>query len=69
MGSQNTILSREHGFRGVGFACDAWIVFVLGGSVGAAVVLRFGDARILGATLLLLAVIFGDSIVEWPSRY
>jgi uncharacterized membrane protein YoaK (UPF0700 family) len=41
-----------------------WIAFVLGGSAGAFVVLHFGAAGILGAALLLLAVIFGNSIAD-----
>lgn len=42
--------------------CGVWIAFVLGGCAGAIMILRFGKAGILGAALLLLAVIFGDSI-------
>jgi len=42
--------------------CGVWIAFVLGGIAGAAMVLRFGEAGILGAALLLLAVISGNSI-------
>jgi uncharacterized membrane protein YoaK (UPF0700 family) len=44
-----------------------WIAFVLGGTAGAAMVLRFGEVGILGAALLLLTVIFGNSIAEWKS--
>lgn len=45
--------------------CGIWIAFVLGGGAGAATVFRFGDVGILGAALLLFAVIFGYSIAAW----
>ena len=41
-----------------------WIAFVIGSGAGAAMVLRFGEVGILGAALLLLAVMFGNSIVS-----
>jgi len=44
--------------------CGVWIAFVLGGIAGAFMVLRFGEAGILGAALLLLAIIFGNSIFD-----
>ncbi len=44
--------------------CGVWIAFVLGGSAGAFMVLRFGEAGILGAALLLLAIIFANSIFD-----
>jgi len=44
--------------------CGVWIAFVLGGSAGAVMVLRFGEVGVLGAALLLLAVIFGNSIAD-----
>lgn len=44
--------------------CGVWIAFVLGGSAGAIMVLRLGEAGILGAALLLLTVIFGNSIAN-----
>jgi uncharacterized membrane protein YoaK (UPF0700 family) len=44
--------------------CGVWIAFVLGGSAGAAMVLRFGEIGILGAALLLLAIIVGNSIAD-----
>jgi uncharacterized membrane protein YoaK (UPF0700 family) len=43
---------------------EVWIAFVLGGSAGAVMVLRFGEIGILGAALLLLAVIVGNSIAD-----
>jgi len=42
--------------------CGIWIAFVLGSGAGAAMVLHFGGAGILGAALLLLVVIFGNSL-------
>jgi uncharacterized membrane protein YoaK (UPF0700 family) len=42
--------------------CGIWIAFVLGSGAGAAMVLHFGGAGILGAALLLLAVISGNSL-------
>jgi uncharacterized membrane protein YoaK (UPF0700 family) len=45
--------------------CRVWVAFVLGGSAGALMVLRFGKAGILGAALPLLAVIAGNSIADW----
>jgi uncharacterized membrane protein YoaK (UPF0700 family) len=44
--------------------CRVWIAFVLGGSAGAVMVLRFGAAGILGAALVLLMVLFGNSIAD-----
>ena len=44
--------------------CGVWIAFVLGGSAGAVMVLRLGGVGILGAALLLLAVLFGNSIAH-----
>jgi uncharacterized membrane protein YoaK (UPF0700 family) len=44
--------------------CGVWIAFVLGGSAGAVMVLRFGAVGILGAALLLLAVLSGNSIAD-----
>ena len=43
--------------------CGIWIAFVLGSGAGAAMVLHFGGAGILGAALLLLVVIFGNSLM------
>ena len=48
----------------VGVFCGEWIAFVLGGSAGVVMVLRFGAVGILGAALLLLTVLFGNSIAE-----
>ena len=44
--------------------CGVWIAFVLGGSAGAVMVLRFGEVGVLGAVLLLLTVMFGNSIAD-----
>jgi uncharacterized membrane protein YoaK (UPF0700 family) len=41
-----------------------WIAFVVGSGAGAAMALRFGEAGILGAALILLAVIFGGPLAE-----
>jgi uncharacterized membrane protein YoaK (UPF0700 family) len=46
----------------VGVFCGVWIAFVLGGSTGAVMVLRFGEIGIIGAALLLLMVIVGNLI-------
>jgi uncharacterized membrane protein YoaK (UPF0700 family) len=42
--------------------CGIWIAFVLGGGAGAASVFHFGEVGIIGAALILLAVIVGNSI-------
>lgn len=44
--------------------CGVWIAFVLGGSAGAVMVLRFGAVGILGAALVLLTVLFANSIAD-----
>jgi uncharacterized membrane protein YoaK (UPF0700 family) len=44
--------------------CRVWIAFVLGAIAGAVMVLRLGEAGILGAALLLLTVILGDLIAD-----
>jgi uncharacterized membrane protein YoaK (UPF0700 family) len=44
--------------------CGIWFAFVVGSGIGAAMVLRFGKVGILGAALLLLAVMLGNSIVS-----
>jgi uncharacterized membrane protein YoaK (UPF0700 family) len=44
--------------------CGIWVAFVVGSGIGAAMVLRFGTVGILGAALLLLAVMLGNSIVS-----
>jgi len=48
----------------VGVFCGVWIAFVLGGSAGVVMVLRFGAVGILGAAQLLLTVLFCNSIAE-----
>jgi uncharacterized membrane protein YoaK (UPF0700 family) len=48
----------------VRISCGVWIAFVLGGSAGAVMVLRFGEAGVLGAAVLLVAVILGNSIAD-----
>jgi uncharacterized membrane protein YoaK (UPF0700 family) len=48
----------------VRMSCGIWVAFVVGSGTGAAMVLRFGKAGILGAALLLLAVMLGDSIMS-----
>jgi uncharacterized membrane protein YoaK (UPF0700 family) len=48
----------------VRMSCGIWVAFVVGSGTGAAMVLRFGKAGILGAALLLLAVMLANSIMS-----
>jgi uncharacterized membrane protein YoaK (UPF0700 family) len=47
--------------------CGIWIAFVVGAGTGAAMVLRFGALGMLGAALLLIALIPRDS-KAWQSK-
>lgn len=40
--------------------CGIWIAFVLGATIGAAMVLRFGEYGILGAVVILVAIVFRE---------
>src|SRR6202008_1679790 len=48
----------------VRMSCGIWVAFVVGSGTGAGMVLRFGKAGILGAALLLLAVMLANSIMS-----
>jgi uncharacterized membrane protein YoaK (UPF0700 family) len=48
----------------VRMSCGIWVAFVVGSGTGAAMVLRFGKAGILGAAWLLLAVMLANSIMS-----
>jgi uncharacterized membrane protein YoaK (UPF0700 family) len=45
------------------FLCGIWAVFVFGAAIGAAVALHFKELGILGAALVLLAIIVRNSVV------
>ena len=51
----------------IALLCGIWIAFVVGAGTGAAMVLRFGALGMLGAALLLIALIPGDSKAS-PSK-
>jgi uncharacterized membrane protein YoaK (UPF0700 family) len=42
--------------------CGIWLAFVLGAAVGAAMVFRLEALAIVGAALLLLATLIGESV-------
>lgn len=43
-----------------------WLVFVFGATVGAAMVFRLGALGLVGAALLLLAMVIGLCMFRWP---
>jgi uncharacterized membrane protein YoaK (UPF0700 family) len=48
----------------IGLLCGIWIAFVLGAGMGAAMVLRFKALGMLGAALLLIALILRSSMAS-----
>jgi uncharacterized membrane protein YoaK (UPF0700 family) len=45
-----------------------WIAFVVGATLGAALVLRFGALSILGTAVVLLALLLQQAVAGWRSR-
>lgn len=54
--------------RKIGLLCGIWIAFVLGAGMGAAMVLRFKALGMLGAALLLIALMVHNSMDSRQTR-
>src|SRR6266481_9309986 len=63
--SQTTARDRLASDQKVSLLGGIWLAFVLGATVGAAMVFWFGAPGVFGAALLLLAMVIGECVSRW----
>src|SRR5258708_2407415 len=63
--SQTTARKKLSSDQKVSLLGGIWLAFVLGATVGAAMVFWFGAPGVFGAALLLLAMVIGQSASRW----
>jgi uncharacterized membrane protein YoaK (UPF0700 family) len=66
--SQTTARDKLASNQKVSLLGGIWLAFVLGATVGAAMVFRFGAPGVFGAALLLLAMVIGQCVSRWRNH-